>query len=352
MTIHDLVTHYQNFLESHQWLANGLSWTVVEPAKPSTDPLRTVAAKLTGGGSPEIARDLNIRETDLYPVQALFAGTSGSHVVLLEKGGAYVSSPEVLAWLSDGARVWNVGWHIHGGERLTYAVDGEILASVHELNPRQMTGTAPDSIAEELTPLRDAASVDLSRASALTEAWVRKTTAMGIVEQVTDVRLDAAWLARSRTAILIDPPLSVPLEPLGFGRADPALDARLRAAAEETRREVLLLLVRVLSERHDLDDDVIASALETIRAGGPLDDQQREDLLDMQLELNEGWQPVLDETASDPDRLRAAAGMAVRHALLEAGEHTAHFQAVTYTRRILGAEWPGLRAELERLTIR
>jgi hypothetical protein len=173
-----LVTHYEGFLAAHEWLANALSWTVVEtPGSSSAPSARAVAAKLTGGGCPEIADDLGIRELDLYPMEAHFVGASGSAAVLLQQGGAYTNDREVLTWLSEGSRVWAISWHVNDGARLFHAVDGAIVAELPQLDPGLAIGSAPHTIANALEPLREAAALDLSQVTTTAEARIRKTTA-------------------------------------------------------------------------------------------------------------------------------------------------------------------------------
>ncbi|MEV4297691.1 hypothetical protein [Microbispora rosea] len=184
------------------------------------------------------------------------------------------------------------------------------------------------------------------------EAWAHhKTAAMAVMELSTGARMNAEWVDDMRQAILIDPPLSAPFERLGFGHVEPDLDARLRHAPEFARWAVLLLLTRHLIGRFGLDDPSIAVALDAVAGGGPLGEELRWDLLETQLRLHDGWMPVIPE-ADAPDRaerLRAAAMVAVRLALLDAAERAENFQALTCARSVLRDEWPCLRSAVEEL---
>ncbi|MEV5744981.1 hypothetical protein AB0L30_33395 [Microbispora rosea] len=151
MTVDEARAHYLRFLESHQWLANALTWTVVHPWAEAPPPVDLIASRLTGGGSPEIV-ELRIRETDLYPMEVVFAGASGPSMMLLEANGAYTSGPEVIRRLSENARVWSLSWHVNGGERLTYAAGGEILAEVPGLDPTLLTGSRPSPGGQRTPP--------------------------------------------------------------------------------------------------------------------------------------------------------------------------------------------------------
>lgn len=211
-----------------------------------------------------------------------------------------------------------------------------------------ITGTDIGALVDEIGPMQQAAAVDLTEAATLKEAWARKTAAMAVVELSTGMRLDEEWLSNPRSAFIIDQPIRVPLEPLAFGHFDPDLDSRLRLAPEAVRRKVLLLVVQHLSGTHNIDSELFASAMEEVRHGDPLGQQSREDLLDAQIEWGEeAAGPLVQEGfESDPARLRLAALMAVRHALIEAGDQADRFQSLTYARHALGSEWPPFRATI------
>ncbi|WP_182878224.1 hypothetical protein [Microbispora sp. H10670] len=340
----DIVTRYQQFLQSHEWLTSALSWTVVATLDNSVPSIQVVASNLTGGGRPEIADEMQIRETDLYPMDALFVGKSDTSVALLERNGLYARTPEVLIWLSERARVWNISWHVNGGEHLMYAANGEILAQVPRLDPQLIFGPAPHVISNDIEPLNEAVRID-TPATTPAEALLRRATAMAIIEQSTGARLDSEWVSHPHPAILIDPPIAYPLEPLGFGHLDLNLDSLLRSAPEGVRREVLLLVARELSDRYSLTSEHIAASIEAVEHGVPLEWQQREELLDFQMELDEGWRPLLEkEGTSSFDRIRTAACVAVRQALLEASRDADNFYALTYAQRALGTEWPIFKA--------
>ncbi|MEU7693663.1 DUF6461 domain-containing protein [Microbispora hainanensis] len=348
MAADEMRAHYLRFLESHQWLANALTWTVVHPWAETPPPVDVVASRLTGGGSPEIA-ELWIRETDLYPMEVVFAGASGPSMMLLEANGAYTSGPDVIRRLSVDARVWSLSWHVNGGERLTCAAGGEILAVVPGLDPALMTGPRPEAVADAIGPLRDA--VASRPVTTRAEAWALKTAAMAVMESSTGARLTAEWVGDMRQAILIDPPLSAPLERRGFGHVEPDLDARLRHAPEAVRRAALLLPARDLTGRFGLDEPPIEDAIDVVAGGGALGEELRWGLLETQLQLHDGWVPVIPE-GDDPDRaerLRAAAVVAVRLALLEAAGRAENFEALTCARWVLGDEWPSLRSAVEDL---
>ncbi|MEV6149966.1 hypothetical protein AB0L53_06445 [Nonomuraea sp. NPDC052129] len=313
-------THYRDLLETEQWLGSGLSWTVVRPVAGAIGPAQ-VAARLTGGGRPEI-RELDVQDTELDGFHVLFVDTVGDGVMLFERwGGGYEDRPEVLGWLSEDAYVWNLGWHAGGGERIIHAVPGR---SGYETVDLTDSGAYSGALGPGVERVRAASG------------WARKAAAMALVEELTGARLDREWLTGARTAVLIDTPTSAgPLEPLGLEHVEPELERRLRALDAAGRRAVLIAVAGELAARFQLWDEPVEEAL---RADGPLGAEVRDGLLLMHAPLLRDWMDSNGGFPREGDELwqRWVASLAVRHALLNPDDG---LHSLTYARRALGPEW-------------
>jgi hypothetical protein len=184
----ELVDHYCRLLDTAQWLEVGMSWTAIQSlAEPLS--MADVAERLAGPDA-EI-RMLDVREGPLY-APAVHIADFGSSIMLLDHVGEVVSwVPGLMDRLSEGARLWNVGWHVNGGNRLVYAVDGRVLVEVPALDPTAVYGADPHALDHVLHLLPDPFT-PLSKASA-----------MAIIEMESGASLDLEWLEADQMAIIL-----------------------------------------------------------------------------------------------------------------------------------------------------
>lgn len=271
----EVVEYYRQFL-SRPWYAEGLSWTVIQPAsEPVTEDvvvrrLRGTRVDLGEIRFPHI-NDFRPGMPDVMKVAHLTQ--VGPAVVMFQPNGFEGARREVLRGLSAGARVHNVDWTINGNGGISYAVYGKVLAWVDKNDPDRCHGEQPAVLDDDLAGLREARrrwdSGDLMGAHFEAEA-------MAVVERRTGVRLDADWVdgLTETGAVMIGDIPNDPAPPGRLGYRDPDLDARLRSAPIALRRAALTLVARALVDRFTFGDpEAVAAAVDAIERGVPLDQE-------------------------------------------------------------------------------
>ncbi|MEV4417203.1 DUF6461 domain-containing protein [Catellatospora sp. NPDC049609] len=334
----DVVAYYRQFLDECSWYAEGLSWTVIQPAgAPVTEDV--VLRRLRG-------RRVDLAEIQFPHVNDFRPGMPdeskvahliqvGPAVVMLQPNGFEGARREVLRWLSDGARVHNVDWTINGNGGISYAVYGKVLAWVDKNDPGRRHGEQPDVLDDDLDGLREARRIwdagDLAGADFNAEA-------MALVERRTGVRLDVGWvdgLEEADQAVMIGDIPNDPTPPGRFGYTDADLDARLRGAPEQARRAALTLVARALADRFTFSDpEAVASTVDAVERAVPLDPEMR-------TRMFRSRATGTGEASSAVHGLYVATAPSGRH-----DEPLDLFNAATYA---VPDEWPRLRQAIDRL---
>ncbi|MET8525594.1 DUF6461 domain-containing protein [Micromonospora sp. NPDC005172] len=319
--VSDAVRYYDDFLSERDWLAEGLNWAVVQPAR----------VEATVDGVIQRLRARRVEPGDDQSGERADLAQIGSDVLVFQDNGCALSRPEVLRWLSDGTRVHTVEWTINGNGGLTYAVYGRVLAWMDLNDPERRHGDDPSAFADDLDDVRAAQGTGYVRSAA-----------MAFVEWRTGVRLPAEWMSDEGADPQAGPWVTVrlgaipsdPRPPSNFGHYEPDLDARLRAASDSVRRAALTLAVRAVTARFRFsDDDLARQAVEAVERGLTVDEETR-------------WR-IVRLTAQHGDvRVGADAVHALHTAL---GEGMAAVDAVGAARHALADGWPAVRQDLYRL---
>lgn len=320
--VSDAVRYYDDFLADRDWLAEGLSWAVVQPA----------SAEATIDGVIKRLRASRVEPGDDHAGELADLAQIGPDVVVFQDDGCALGQPEVLRWLSDGVRVHTVDWTINGNGGVTYAVYGKLLAWMDMNDPDRRHGDDPSVFDDDLDDVR--AAQDTGQV---------KPAAMAFVERRTGVRLPAEWMSDEGADPQAGPWVTVrvgafppePRPPSNFGHYEPDLDARLRAAPESVRRAALALAARAVTTRFRFsDEDLARQVVEAVEQGLTLDEETR-------------WR-IIRLTARGAD---GQACVDAVHALYAAaaGTGAAVVDAVGAARYPLVDEWPAVRRELYRL---
>ncbi|WP_433367386.1 hypothetical protein [Streptosporangium sp. CA-115845] len=127
-----MIDYYRSFFERHQWLEDGLTWTVAQPLNEEIT-VDDLLRQLNGGRDPE-------RRVMEYPREE--AADENRPVLLVSEGEGtwgflelaygFGLSDRVLTALSTKSRVWMVTWHFNGGYTILHAADGEIRARMRD----------------------------------------------------------------------------------------------------------------------------------------------------------------------------------------------------------------------------
>lgn len=334
-----VVAYYRQFLEDRPWYAEGLSWTVIQPASQAVT--EDVVLRRLRGTRVDLSQLQFPHVNDFRPgmpdeSKVAYLTQADTAVVMFQPNGFEGARPEVLRWLSAGARVHNVDWTINGNGGISYAVYGTVLAWVDKNDPERRTGDRPEVFDEDLGGLREARRRwdlgDLSGADFDSEA-------MAVVERRTGIRLDADWVdsfEEAGTAVMIGNIANDPSPPGRFGRRDPDLDARLRTAPEPVRRAALTLVARTLAARFIFSDpEALLSTVEAIEQGVPVAAEVHARMF-------------RSRATGDGDGASAVAGLAAAAAPPGqiADEPLGLLSAAMYA---VPDEWPRLRAAIEAL---
>lgn len=319
--VSDTVRYYDDFLADRDWLAEGLSWAVVQPA----------SAEATIDGVIERLRARRVEPGDTQTGELADLARIGPNVVVFQDNGCELSRPEVLRWLSDGTRVHTVDWTINGNGGVTYAVYGKVLVWMDMNDPDRRYGDDPSAFDDDLDDVRAAQGTEYVTAAA-----------MALVERRTGVRLPAEWMSDEGADPQAGPWVTVrlgsfppgPRPPSNFGHDEPDLDARLRAAPEPVRRTALAHALRAVAARHRFsDDDLARQAVEAVERGRTLDEETRSRVIHLKAHGVDGQ-----------------AGASAVHALYTGtGGGVAAVDAVNAARYAIPDEWPALRRDLYRL---
>jgi hypothetical protein len=356
--ISNAVEYYQRILTSRSWFAEGLSWTVIQPASQQLT-VAEVMRRLH-------AERVNLDELDEWaddhddhdPLLIACLAQIGPNVVMFQDNGFEGSRPEILRWLSDGARVHNVDWTINGNGSLSYAVYGKVLARIDKNNPDRKYGEDPTALDEDLADMHAARqaldledqadlgetsqTADPSVPSALDTHLLAEAAAMATVEHRTGIRLTEQWLdnlgAEPWQAVMLGKIPSDPRPPSGFGDADPDLDARLRAAPEQMQRAALVLVMREIATRFILTDGEAAqAAIDAVSQGRTLASEVREHLFH------------LGASSGDPQADGLSAGAVFYTATAPPHGYDDRFGALGHVRNALPEDWPRLRRTISDL---
>ncbi|WP_431915133.1 DUF6461 domain-containing protein [Nonomuraea jabiensis] len=216
---------YADFLQRHPYVAEATCWTVVQPI---TSPLTIEAVVERLGGRAEDLEPEPDDDVDEAEYEGVFyiSHDDGSFV-LYESNGYQGTRPEVLRWLSDGARVLSLFWNVNRTTRLTYAAYGTIVTTFDPMFPDRRWGKTPHALDAELAILEAAAGRG---------QW--QAAAMALVEAVTGVRLDLPDASAPRLLLEETIP-DDPRPPSTLGHVDPDLDVRLRLAPEPVQTAVI-----------------------------------------------------------------------------------------------------------------
>jgi Family of unknown function (DUF6461) len=341
------VAHYEQFLSERPWLEeSGFCWTVVEPVTAALGVI-DVASRM--------GREVRPLEAGQQPIpydeggpgygSIFVAAAVDGRVMLFEEEGLQGSRPEVLRWLSDGARACSLFWNVERDCSLSYAVYGQVVTALEPIDPSRRWGKDPAALDGELQVLLAATEAD--------DDW--RPVAMAVVERCGGVRLDQEWLGRAPTFAIDREHPPDPRPPGGIGYSDPDLDARLRLAPPELQASIVVDLLHDLAERYDLaEEPVIGRIFDRLPALlGDYDDALMREIVTLGAQLSADWDAERGDqiTRSGPAWSRMQAANAFRAVLLPHGAWGSGLDAFASASYALGEDWPAVRAQIRaRLT--
>jgi hypothetical protein len=338
--ISETSAHYDALLDGLPMIEQALCWTVVRGlGKPVT--VQQVIARL--GADPATLAERDFDESfDRYPAGVVQLAEVGSAVVLFEVNGSQGQRPEVLRWLSEGASVHGVYWHVNGADRLVYAAYGKVITGVDVFRPESRHGVDPAALDEELQELVALRADDGNE---------YRPAAMAVVERCTGVRLEAEWFERPRPSVIIAKPLPEdPSPPTALAAVDPDLHVLLTRAGREVQRAALVRTVRVLAERLDLaGEPAVSHAIAALAQEA--EGEYPRSVLELRSRLGDDFRAVEDRESfqQSPIWWRMQAGMAISTALTPASGYSDPLDALNHARSALQDGWPALRDELRGL---
>ncbi|MEU8205219.1 hypothetical protein [Streptosporangium sp. NPDC049046] len=184
-----MIDYYRSFFEQHQWLEDGLSWTVVQPLNEEIT-VDDLLRRLNGGLAPE-------QRVMEYPREE--AGDENRPVLLVSRGEGtwgflelaygFGLSDRVLTALSAESRVWMVTWHFNGGYTILHAASGEIRARMRNFLSAQYAVEEgdPTILAGFRTMLDGLDPEDYSGKRSAAFAFIEAATGLGFESDWPDV---------------------------------------------------------------------------------------------------------------------------------------------------------------------
>lgn len=138
--------------------------------------------------------DFNLTTVADYEAMGI-VGSLGTWALAIEPLSIAGSDVDVLARLSEGdSRAVNVLFHIGGNDRITYAVNGELLANI----PLMFSGDdVGGSHPESLRSLQEEFSFPTGNAATC------RTAGLAAAERLTGQRLTQQWLMAAHTGFAI-----------------------------------------------------------------------------------------------------------------------------------------------------
>ncbi|MEU8102244.1 hypothetical protein AB0C18_00800 [Nonomuraea muscovyensis] len=184
-----MIDYYRDFFEEHQWLENGLSWTVVQPLNEEIM-LDDLLRRLNGGCDPE-------QRTMEYPREGAM-GEDGPVLLVSEEEGTwgflelaygFGLSDRVLTELSTESRVWMVTWHFNGGYTILYAADGKIRARMRDfIFSEHVVEEGDPGVLADFRAMLDSLEPDDYRGKrGAAFAFIEAATGMGLEREWPDV---------------------------------------------------------------------------------------------------------------------------------------------------------------------
>ncbi|MFI7444505.1 hypothetical protein [Nonomuraea indica] len=184
-----MIDYYRDFFEEHQWLENGLSWTVVQPLNEEIM-LDDLLRRLNGGRDPE-------QRTMEYPREEAM-GEDGPVLLVSEEEGTwgflelaygFGLSDRVLTELGTESRVWMVTWHFNGGYTILYAADGKIRARMRDFifSEHAVEEGDPGVLADFRAMLDSLEPDDYRGKRGAAFAFIEAATGMGLEREWPDV---------------------------------------------------------------------------------------------------------------------------------------------------------------------
>jgi Family of unknown function (DUF6461) len=170
-------------------------------------------------------------------------------VLVIENNGWQGSRPEVLRRVSAGTRAISVYWSTAASPRLSYALDGVIVAGVNAHQPDAVYGADPASIREHLDPGVRADENDLVAAL------------IHLAERVTGVSANSNWFTGPFLTATITPWLDDPtpatdldLHPLTYSNGRLAWNLRFASPTHLAAvRDLAAAVIRSATDPIDLD---------------------------------------------------------------------------------------------------
>ncbi|MFE0153661.1 hypothetical protein ACFWY5_41445 [Nonomuraea sp. NPDC059007] len=340
------IEHYMDLLVQHEWLARGgLGWSVVCRLDPTGSAEQAVVESL--GASP-VYRDVDIRESDLYPTVELFISVDSNCVSILERDGIYHSKIEWLRWLSRDARLWHVSWHARGHDQFVYAENGQLLVHYPEFRMDDAT------IYGEIPPLLED-HIRILIGSPSNERLIKRAAAMATVESASSFQLRDSMLIGTQRALLADRLIEGdPNRALSLRHVDSELYGHVSEANTTQRRQICLLVLNRMAQRYFAKSTEVVKAAnagvnQDVQALGEL----MPGLIEHSINLGREWFNGPGGTPREEDRrwMRWQASIATRLALQALAEDTGSFEMLIAAKSATGKGWPELRAQITKKII-
>ncbi|WP_218128758.1 hypothetical protein [Nonomuraea maritima] len=178
---HDqVIDHYRALFRQHSWLTDSLCWTVVQPLDEGIA-LDDLLWRLNSGRDPEERVMDDPMEVAMDEDLALLYVFEGDGAYGFLEGRFGDSLPdELLAALSEDARVWTTSWGFNRTSTIAYAGGGRIRARIDNYVRGQQIDDVPEIFADFPVMLDGLDREDLVGRQSAAFAFIEMATGVGV----------------------------------------------------------------------------------------------------------------------------------------------------------------------------
>jgi hypothetical protein len=195
----EIYLHYRQLLDD-SWMGVAICWTVLVSHDGSALSLAEIGERVSGSGQYEVYETDTFEHEEVFinlsddAPWAMLVDRSDRHVALFEYNGFQCVDSSVLPRLSVGGRAYSAYWNVNATNRVSFAVDGEMVLSFNAMYAEEaveLPGWGRWPQAQVVLPYFDWKKGESCWAAALTA-----------IELATRVRLSEEWVNEAPSFLL------------------------------------------------------------------------------------------------------------------------------------------------------
>ncbi|WP_214316666.1 DUF6461 domain-containing protein [Nonomuraea sediminis] len=345
------IDYYLPLLRSSsvQWLSDRMWWISVTPNAHQSIKIDDIHEVLAGGTPPEVRQEdgYELPITLHCPIAAFFVHRSAGDgtISILNLSSESTSLRDYCRVLSSGASALGIEWGGKTWEAITYAEDGDIVASFPEGFSRELAdGTNPEALSRELQFIHQFS--EDSPAGVLAQ----KAAALAILEARSGLRITEEWLNSTHEVVYVDVPVSDSVH-RGATASQPTIPNSSDVWPHSKKSALLFWIIDLLATKFGFEWPEISEARSAYGSGRVPEEALHAEVMDRTLRLGRDWLEATNEyessaANSESKRLRWRAGIAIRVALREIEQGNPKLSSLQLAKEALGMEWPTVQQHI------